>query len=525
LAAVVAVGVLVAGCGTRLDDAQIEAAAGVSGAAADAGTATESVAAAPLDSGAGDVTAAPPADPSVAAPTEAQTDTGAAPAAASSGAAARPAAGAPGAPRTAAGTPAAASPAARSQAGGSAGPATASAGSASPGAAPAQGGGAAPGAAPAPGAPAPAPAGAEKEPVILGNVGDYSGIIGTLMKGGNVMAQVVARFINERGGLDGHPVQVVTGDAGGDPARALSIVRDMVENKGVIALMGNLWVFSGTGPRQYLEEKKVPVIGGDGTMKVWDESPMYFSSASPYPAQVIGAEKGLLDQGHKKQAIIYCVEAEQCGAWRDIAKANAQKLGVEIVYEAQVSLAQPDFTAECIQAQRNGATGVQSAVDGPSIARLAKSCAQQGYKPQYMGISLAIIDSIANEPTLEGLMAPQGNFPFTSSVLPAAAEYQQIREKYAPSLANSPAVGAVWAAGALLREAVAGAPLPAGKVTSDHLLRGLYTIRNSTLDGLSGAPLTFIEGGPKQLVNCFYYIRLKGGKWTDPFNSKPSCVD
>src|SRR5207249_878226 len=75
------------------------------------------------------------------------------------------------------------------------------------------------------------------------------------------------------------------------------------------------------------------------------------------------------------------------------------------VYEAQVSLAQPDFTAECIQAQRNGATGIQSAVDGPSIARLSKSCAQQGYKPQYMGISLAIIDSISKEPTLEGLMA------------------------------------------------------------------------------------------------------------------------
>src|SRR5947207_12794878 len=64
------------------------------------------------------------------------------------------------------------------------------------------------------------------------------------------MAQVVARYVNDHGGLNGHPMQVVTGDAGGDPARALSIVRDMVENKGAIALMGNLWVFSGTGDRK-----------------------------------------------------------------------------------------------------------------------------------------------------------------------------------------------------------------------------------------------------------------------------------
>jgi branched-chain amino acid transport system substrate-binding protein len=288
--------------------------------------------------------------------------------------------------------------------------------------------------------------------------------------------------------------------------------------------MGNLWVFSGGGPRQYLEEHKVPVIGGDGTMRVWDESPMYFSSGSPYPAMSLGALKGLADLGHKKQAIIYCVEAEQCGVWRNIAKANAAKMGVEIVYEAQVSLAQPDFTAECIQAQRNGATGVQSAVDGPSIARLARACAQQGYKPQYMGISLAIIDSISNEPALEGLFAPQGNFPFTSASTPYEAEYQEIRQKFAPSLANSPAVGTVWAAGALLREVVKGAPLPAGKVTSADLLKGLYTIKDDNLNGLSGAPLTFVEG-QKKLVNCFFYIKLSGGKWGAPYGSTPKCVN
>ncbi|HVW32094.1 MAG TPA: ABC transporter substrate-binding protein, partial [Acidimicrobiia bacterium] len=402
------------------------------------------------------------------------------------------------------------------QARGSAGPATAGAVR--------SGSAAAPGA-PVPGAPTPGTP-ANKEPVVIGNIGDYSGIIGTLMKGGNVMAAVVARYVNDHGGLDGHPMQVVTGDAGGDPARALSLVRDMVENKGAIALMGNLWVFSAYGPRQYLEEHKIPVIGGDGTTEVWQQSPMYFSSGSPYPAMAMGAEKGLADLGKKKQAIIYCVEAEQCGTWRAIAKQHAQELGVEIVYEAQVSLAQPDFTAECIQAQRNGATGIQSAIDGPSIARLARNCAQQGYKPQYMGISLAIIDSISNEPALEGLMAPQGNFPFTTSNTPAEADYQANRQKYAPSLANSPAVATVWAAGALLRDAVKGAgALPAGKVASTDLLRGLWTLRDDNLQGLSAVPLTFEEGKPRKQVNCFYYIQLTGGKWGAPYGSKPACVN
>ena len=512
LGAAVAASLLVAGCGTRLNDAEIKTAAGVGGVAggeAAAGNAAPGT----VDSGAVTDTGAAQAS------TGATTPSGSAAAATpSAGSAAGPIAGGSNAAnasaaRTSAGL--AAAPTA-SQAKGTAGPAGGSAASksAAPGATPA------PGAGPTPGAPV-----AAKAPVVIGNVGDYSGIIGTLMKGGNVMAAVVARYVNEHGGLDGHPMQVVTGDAGGDPARALSIVRDMVENKGVVALMGNLWVFSGTGPRQYLEDHKIPVIGGDGTMRVWDESPMYFSSGSPYEAMALGAEKGLLDLGHKKQAIIYCVEAEQCGVWRNVAKANAQKLGVEIVYEAQVSLAQPDFTAECIQAQRNGATAVQSAIDGPSIARLSKSCAQQGYKPQYMGISLAIIDSISKEPTLEGLMAPQGNFPFTTASTPFEAEYQATRQQYAPTLANSPAVATVWAAGALLRAVVKGAALPPGKVTSADLLKGLYTIKDNNLNGLSGAPLTFNETGPKKLVNCFYYIQLKEAKWGAPYGSKPFCVN
>jgi branched-chain amino acid transport system substrate-binding protein len=221
---------------------------------------------------------------------------------------------------------------------------------------------------------------------------------------------------------------------------------------------------------------------------------------------------------------ISCIEAPICSTMYTTGGATAAQFGVSMAFRAQVSLAQPDFTAECIQAQRNGATAIQSAIDGPSIARLSKSCAQQGYKPQYMGISLAIIDSISKEPTLDGLFAPQGNFPFTSASTPLEAEYQVTRQKYAPSLANSPAVATVWSAGALLREVVKGAALPAGKVTSLDLLKGLYTIRDNNLGGLSGAPLSFIEG-QKKLVNCFFYIQLKDAKWGAPYGSTSKCVD
>ncbi|MGH9035888.1 MAG: ABC transporter substrate-binding protein, partial [Acidimicrobiia bacterium] len=357
-------------------------------------------------------------------------------------------------------------------------------------------------------------------PIVLGHIGDYSGLIGTLMKGGNVMAQVVARSINDRGGLDGHPVQVVTGDAGGDPSRALSLARDMVENKGAVAFLGTLMVFSGYGPRDYLEERKIPIIGGDGTTDVWFKSPMYFPSAASFPSLSLGALKGLVGLGKKKIALFHCVEAEQCKTWHDTAVAKASSVGAEIVYEAQVSLAQPDFTAECIQAQRSGAEGVMAGVDAPSVARMARACNQQGFKPQYMTASLAVIESVAKDPNLDGLMAPVGTFPHMADDLPATKEYQAAIQQYAPSVVSSPAVATVWTAGALLREV--SKQLPDGKVTGADFLPGLYSIKGNTLGGLMG-PLTLNEGAPASEVRCVFFIKVAGGRFTAPDGSKQQC--
>jgi len=365
------------------------------------------------------------------------------------------------------------------------------------------------------------PGAAAKAPVVVGHIGDYSGVVGTVLKGGNVTAQIIARNVNDHGGLDGHPVQLVSADAGGDPARALSLVRDMVENKGAVAFVGNMWPLSGSGPRDYLEQHKIPVIGGDGSTAVWFQSPMYFPSAAAWPTVSFGAAKTLVDAGQKKIAVVYCVEVEPCKTWHDVAVAKAPGIGGQVVYDAQVSLAQPDFTAECIQAQRNGADGIMAGVDGPSIVRLARACAQQGYKPQFVTGSLAVIESIAKDPNLDGLMAPVGTFPHMADDLPGAKEYQQAIAHYAPTMASSPTTTTVWTAGALLIEA-AKVHLP-DKVTPAAFFPGLYAIKNNTLGGLVG-PLSFSPDAPAGTVRCVFSIKVVGGRFTAPDGSKQQCL-
>ncbi|HEV8628209.1 MAG TPA: ABC transporter substrate-binding protein [Acidimicrobiia bacterium] len=500
LAALTAV-VLVGGCGTRRSDTAIEAAA--SRVLAAPGASATPVPGAPGD-----------ALPGAAAATEAQADPGAAPASAAagtSGASGTPLAGGGTAAKTqgpssgtgstgAGGTVGASSGAAVG--GGSTGAGAAGVFPATPGATPGQ-----------------APA-ATKPLITVGNVGDYSGIVGSVLKQGATMAQVIARHINDNGGLNGHPVKVLVGDAAGDPARGLSIVRDMVESKGATVFMANMWVLSASGARAYLEEKKIPVVGGDVASAVWFKSPMFFPQGASFETLSVGSLKTMADLGHKKVAIAYCAEVEACKIYHDAAAARAQSVGATVVYSAQVSLAQPDYTAECLQAQRSGAEALMLGVESTALTRFARSCKQQGFTPPLVTASLSMISSTAKDPNLDGILAPVATFPFVADDLPAVKEYKAAIARYAPGLDEGGTTSAVWVAGALLREASKALP---DQPTSADFLKGLWQIKNNNLGGLA-PPLTFRENQPSPDNTCYFTQSISGGKFTAPIGSKLTCL-
>lgn len=511
--AALAAALLVAGCGTRLDDSVIEN-------AASRVVTVPSGQAAPV---AGDTTggAVPAADAgSVAADAAAA---GASQGATSVAAGGGPAAAAKGA--TPSRSSAATAPVGVATGGGT-GSARASSGSGAGGAkaAASPSAGAAPGAggstAAAPGAPGATPAAATRSTIVIGNVGDYSGIVGSVLHMGGPMAQVVARHINDNGGLNGHPVKMLVADAAGDPSRALSIVRDMVENKGVVAFMGNLWVLSASGARSYLEQKRIPVIGGDVATAMWFQSPMFFPQASSFPTMAVGSVKTMADLGYKKIALGYCAEVEACKIYHDEGTARAASVGGQIVYTAQVSLAQPDYTAECLQAQRSGAQALMLGVDSTALSRFARSCFQQGFKVPIVTASLATIASTSKDPNLEGLLSPIGTFPYVANDVPAVREYAAAVARYAPNLEQSGSTSAVWTSGALLREISKSLP---ATVTSADFLKGLYQIKGNTLGGLA-PPLTFIEGKPAPDFTCYFVQKIVGGKFTAPQGSKQTCL-
>ena len=66
------------------------------------------------------------------------------------------------------------------------------------------------------------------------------------------------------------------------------------------------------------------------------------------------------------------------------------------------------------------------------------------------------------------------------------------------------------------------AKVPAGKaVTSADVTKGLYALKNETLDGLTG-PLNFTKG-KGNYEKCFYDVAIASGKFIAPTN-KVQCL-
>jgi branched-chain amino acid transport system substrate-binding protein len=193
---------------------------------------------------------------------------------------------------------------------------------------------------------------------------------------------------------------------------------------------------------------------------------------------------------------------------------------VQVVYQARVSLAQPDFTAECLQARNNGAVAVAVMADVNTVIRVAQSCDRQSYHPRLL-LTLGS-DGLAEVPELDGSLITMRSFPwFLYSGSPALDEYGAAVRQYAPDREGESADFATlgWVAGKLVEAAGQGLPEPA---TGRDLLDGLWSLQGETLGGLV-PPLTFVRDQPTQELFCAWQGTLTHGEWQAPQGVQPVC--
>ena len=361
-------------------------------------------------------------------------------------------------------------------------------------------------------------------PIIIGNVGTYSGPIGTSNTATVPLLTAWVASINVAGGINGHPVKFVTANDNTDSAQALTAVESQVGNDHVIAFVDNQQQATAQAEQTYVQGKQIPIVGGDLNLPVWFASPMYFPTGASFLANNYGQISTAQKAGSAKHAIWYCTDSPTCKIFAGVQLGVTKSMNFPATPLQPISLAQASFTAQCLASKNAGATSVTPNVDAGTFQRIAQNCASVGYFPIWTTTTNAVNAAFSNLPAKTKTLGVAQQFPFfLTTGSPAIDEYYSFAKHLTSDEMNGGTAQA-WAAIQLF-EAAAKAGVPAGGTpTSAEILKGLYSLKDDTLGGLT-IPLTFTKGAPATLPQCWFTEGFDNGKFTNPSGLTPVCTN
>lgn len=360
---------------------------------------------------------------------------------------------------------------------------------------------------------------AKGTPLRIGWIGTETSAQGAASKQGSDTMDAWIKQTNASGGVEGHPVEAFFADDKGDPAVGLAAVKDLVENKKVIAIVG-----SSAGTTQqtwapYVLEKRIPVVNGSRIDALWFSNPMFFPIGGTVITNIWGQMKAASVAGAKKVAVILCTEVAACAQAQGLFKSMAEANGLEVAYNALASQSQASYTAECLAAKNAGAEAVAAFVNGVVFAR---DCSRQGFKPIWINSSSGpTAATIKSAPELGNTAGSAGSWLCLDPKVTGTDELYAALKKHHPDWAPggkqfdqaADAICGAWVGGKAFAKAIANAGVTANAtVTSDDVIKGLSMFKEETLGGL--APKITLSDGtkPNPQQKCVFLYKWKGTK-------------
>jgi branched-chain amino acid transport system substrate-binding protein len=374
-------------------------------------------------------------------------------------------------------------------------------------------------------APAQAPKTPEAEPGVSADtikIGSWGPLSGPAAQWGMVLKgmEVYFKHVNDSGGINGRKIDFIYRDDQYNPSKTPGVVRELVEQQNVFALVGGIGTANGRAVADYLEQKNVPLFTPASGDRFWSEGgkknvytvfPKYVTEG-----EIIGDYIGR-ELKAKRVAVLYQDDdfGKQGleGVEKGLARHDKTKLVLKVTTQptdtdlsgqvSQITEQKPDVLV-LYTAPKQGVTAV-------------KMLAAQKKKPQI------VTSFVLSDPVLFKLAgdAWDGTITSAASTLPdqddpAVAKYKQILDKYG---AGKLPAGTFTMSGFLFAMPLSEALQRAGKdLTRDKFYTALQSIQNWNSGGPHweagplGPPISF--SADRHLgVNQIYLAKAKAGKW------------
>lgn len=222
------------------------------------------------------------------------------------------------------------------------------------------------------------------EPVKIGAIvsltGTYAGL-GEPEK--NVLEMEVAR-INESGGINGRPVELIIEDDGTDEAKAVAAAAKLIEQDEVIAIIGATGSGQSMAMRSDIDRAGIPQVSMAGATAITDPmDPLVF--ATPWSNKIVVP---LTIDAIKAQGLTKIGFISDTGGFgkdgRAIFTAEAKKSGLEIVADVTFNPGDTDMTPQLTKIKGSGADCIVMWTAGKEAATVLKNAQSLGLElPTY----------------------------------------------------------------------------------------------------------------------------------------------
>ncbi len=235
--------------------------------------------------------------------------------------------------------------------------------------------------------------GGEEETYKVGAVFDTTGPNSPLGVPEKQVVELMVEQINDNGGIDGHELEVIVYDTGGDETQCVTLVTRLIEQDNVLAIIGPSSTGESLAVIDTIDTAEIPLISCAADERITPpvgESEWAFKTPQTTFMAVQEVYAYIADQGISKIAILTDTKGFGAGGKQDLL-AEAPNYDLTVVAEQSYNNEDPDMTAQLNAISGTNAGAVVCWGTNPGPANIAK-----GMKELGMTIPLFCSHGIAN---------------------------------------------------------------------------------------------------------------------------------
>ena len=214
---------------------------------------------------------------------------------------------------------------------------------------------------------------AQQEPIKIGGLFALSGKASHIGTPTKLVAEMIVDKINAEGGINGRPIELVTGDTESDPSKTVVAAKKLIERDKVVAIVGPTTTGSCMAIIDTIQKAEIPMVACvGGTPPVDPVRKWVFKSPQKTVTAVERVYLYLESQGIDKVGLVTASDGFGKEGKASLVKL-AEEHGIEVLADETFDPTDVDMTGQLTKVKNTDAQAVICWTIGPAGAIVAKN--------------------------------------------------------------------------------------------------------------------------------------------------------